>query len=279
MAARILDGKALAEQCNAEIAERVSRLARPPGLAVVLVGEDAASKVYVRNKGRSAAKLGFVHRQVDLPADASEAAVLAAVDELGADPSIDGILVQLPLPRHINTQRVMDHIPAHKDVDGITATSAGLLSQGRPSFVACTPQGSMRLIALAGATLTGANAVVIGRSNIVGRPMAMLLEQANATVTVCHSRSRDLAGAVQRAEFVIAAVGQAGLVRGEWIREGAVVIDVGMNRTAEGKLTGDVEYEAASQRAAAITPVPGGVGPMTIAMLMQNTVLAAERRS
>lgn len=278
MTARILDGKALAQRLNDELKAKVATMRRPPGLAVILVGSDPASQVYVRSKGKVAEKLGFVHRQIDLPADAPEAVLLEQVEALNADPAIDGILVQLPVPKHIDPTRVMDRIAAAKDADGFTVVNSGLLSQGRPGLVPCTPLGVMRLLEEAGVDLVGREACVIGRSNIVGRPMAQLLEQAHATVTLCHSRSRDVGTHVRRADVVVAAVGRAEFVRGEWIKEGAVVIDVGMNRLESGKLVGDVEFAAAAERAAAITPVPGGVGPMTIAMLMHNTVQASLRR-
>jgi methylenetetrahydrofolate dehydrogenase (NADP+)/methenyltetrahydrofolate cyclohydrolase len=274
----ILDGKALAQRLNQQLRARIAGLPRPPGLAVVLVGEDPASQVYVRRKGEVASKLGIRHWQFDRPADTSEQHVLALLDQLSGDPDVDGILVQLPVPRHIDPARVVDRIAAGKDVDGLTAVSSGLLSQGRPHLVPCTPLGVMRLLAESGVALSGTEACVIGRSNLVGRPMAQLLEQANCTVTLCHSRTRELEAAVRRAEVIVAAVGRPDTVRGDWIRPDAVVIDVGMNRLADGRLVGDVEYAVAVERARAITPVPGGVGPMTIAMLMENTVTAASRR-
>jgi methylenetetrahydrofolate dehydrogenase (NADP+)/methenyltetrahydrofolate cyclohydrolase len=277
MSAQILDGNALARRCNAALKARVEQLARPPGLAVVLVGEDPASQVYVRRKGQVADRLGFIHRQVDLPADTAQPALEAQVHALSSDPSIDGILVQLPLPRHLDANGVIAALPARCDVDGFTPVNTGLLSQGRPSMVPCTPLGVMKLLAEAGTDLSGRDAVVIGRSNIVGRPMAMLLEQAGCTVTVCHSRTRDLAAHVRRADVLVAAVGVPELVRGAWIKPGAVVIDVGMNRLEDGRLVGDVAFAEAVEVASAITPVPGGVGPMTIAMLMENTYLAAAR--
>lgn len=283
MTARILDGVALGRRVEAELAERVERLARPPGLAVVLVGDDPASKVYVRRKAQAAERLGLVHRQVDLPSDAERATILAAVRALNDDDTIDGILVQFPLPRRADEEAVLDTLHPDKDVDGFTVASFGRLAQGRPGLVACTPRGVMRLLAEAGLPLSGRDAVVIGRSNIVGRPMAMLLEQAGATVTVCHSRTVGLHAHVRRAEVVVAAVGRPELVRGGWIRPDAVVIDVGMNRVVgpdgKGKLIGDVAFDEVMAVASAVTPVPGGVGPMTIAMLMENTVTACERRT
>ncbi len=276
--AKILNGRALSRQLNKALKGRVGELERAPGLAVVLVGKNPASEVYVRRKGVVADRIGFVHRQIDLPATTSEEDLLATVDELNADPVIDGILVQLPLPAGIDASRVMDRISVDKDVDGFTVASTGLLSQGRANMVACTPKGVMKLIELSEIPLSGLDACIVGRSNIVGRPMAMLLEQANCTVTVCHSRTRDLASIVSRSDIVVAAVGVAKMIKGEWIKEGAVVIDVGMNRLEDGTLCGDVDYDGACERAAAITPVPGGVGPMTIAMLMDNTFHSAVAR-
>ena len=279
MSAALLDGKALAKRLNQEIVRpRAAALSRPPGLAVVLVGEDPASKVYVGRKGEVAARLGFHHRQITLPADTSEAALLAIVDALNEDPVIDGVLVQLPLPKHIDATRVLDRVSPDKDVDGFHPENAGRLSQGRPRFVPCTPFGVMRLLDDVKIPLAGRRALVVGRSNIVGRPMAQLLEQANATVTLAHSRTADLAGLVRQSEIVVAAIGRAEHIQGDWIQDGAVVVDVGMNRLDDGRLVGDVAFDAAAERAAWITPVPGGVGPMTIAMLMQSTLLSAERR-
>ncbi len=278
MTARILDGSALARELHGQLAARVATLPRPPGLAVVLVGDDPASQVYVRNKGKVAEKLGFHHVQITLGAEVDEARLTAVIDALNVDPQIDGILVQLPLPKHLNATAILDRIDPAKDADGFSAHNTGLLHLGRPGLVACTPAGCMRLLDAAGVALSGAEAVVIGRSNIVGRPMSRLLELRNATVTLAHSRTRDLAEHVRRAEVVVAAVGVAELVRGDWIREGAVVIDVGMNRRPDGKLVGDVAFDEAVLRAGAITPVPGGVGPMTIALLMENTLTASLHR-
>ncbi len=279
MTARVLDGKALAAQVKLEVAARVATLrARgvTPGLAVVLVGDDPASAVYVRSKTKDARECGIDAGDHRLPADVSQAVLQALVTRLAADPAVHGILVQLPLPKHLDPDQVIDAIPPHKDVDGLHPDNLGRLAQGRARFVACTPQGCMRLLGLAGVELAGASAVVIGRSVLVGRPAALLLTNASATVTLCHSRTHDLSEIVAAAEIVIAAVGRAELIRGAWIRPGATVIDVGINRTADGKLIGDVEYAAAAERAAAITPVPGGVGPMTRACLLENTVTAAE---
>ncbi|MBE7454372.1 MAG: bifunctional methylenetetrahydrofolate dehydrogenase/methenyltetrahydrofolate cyclohydrolase FolD [Kofleriaceae bacterium] len=279
MTARVLDGKALAAQVKQEVATRVAAVrARgvAPGLAVVLVGDDPASAVYVRAKTKDARECGIEATDHRLPADTSQAALLALVARLGADPAVHGILVQLPLPRHLDADAVIEAIPPHKDVDGLHPDNLGRVAQGRPRFVACTPQGCMRLLAVAGVELAGARAVVIGRSVLVGKPAALLLANASATVTICHSRTRDLAATVAAADVVVAAVGKPELVRGAWIKEGAVVIDVGINRRPDGTLVGDVEYAAAAARAAAITPVPGGVGPMTRACLLENTAHAAE---
>ena len=282
MTARILDGKAAAEAYRAKVAEGVAAFVaehgRAPGLEVVMVGDDPASEVYTRNKKKAAEAAGIrgvLHR---LPAATSEAELLERVARLNADPLTDGILVQLPLPKHIDADRVIDAIDVTKDVDGFTPLNAGLLASGRPALVACTPKGCMHLIDLAGTELTGARALVIGRSNIVGKPMAQLLLARHATVTLAHSRSRDLAGLCREADVLVAAVGRARMVKGAWVKPGAVVIDVGMNRDEAGKLCGDVDTAGASERAAAITPVPGGVGPMTIACLLDNTLLAARAR-
>jgi methylenetetrahydrofolate dehydrogenase (NADP+)/methenyltetrahydrofolate cyclohydrolase len=280
MSARVLDGKALAAQVKAEVAARVSAVKAKgvaPCLAVVLVGDDPASAVYVKSKTKDARECGIEAIDHRLPADVSQATLLALVAKLGADPAVHGILVQLPLPKHLDADQVIEAIPPHKDVDGLHPDNLGRVAQGRPRFVACTPQGCMRLLKLAGIELAGANAVVLGRSVLVGKPVALLLTNANATVTLCHSRTRNLAEVVAAADIVVAAIGKAELVRGAWIKPGAVVIDVGINRMLDGKLIGDVEFAAAAERASAITPVPGGVGPMTRACLLENTVLAAER--
>jgi methylenetetrahydrofolate dehydrogenase (NADP+)/methenyltetrahydrofolate cyclohydrolase len=281
MSATILDGKALAKRVRGEVAVEAARLRAAgiePGLAVVLIGDDPASQIYVRGKTAGAAEVGirtFDHR---LPATTTDAEALALVAKLNADPAVDGILIQLPLPRGLDARRILFAVDPRKDVDGIHPENIGRLLMGEPRFVACTPLGVMRLIAEAGLSLAGANAVVVGRSNMVGKPMAALLLNADATVTVCHSKTRDLAAAVGRADLVVAAVGRAEMIRGDWIKPGAVVIDVGINRQETGKLLGDVEFAAAATRAAAITPVPGGVGPMTIAMLLANTAAAAAAR-
>jgi methylenetetrahydrofolate dehydrogenase (NADP+) / methenyltetrahydrofolate cyclohydrolase len=282
MAAQIIDGKALAQRIREDLARQAQALTATgvhPGLAVVLVGQDPGSQVYVRNKTKACAEAGirtFDHR---LPAETPESALFELVQELNANPEVDGILVQLPLPPHVDSRRLLLSVDPNKDVDGFHPDNLGRLVVGQPRFVACTPSGVMKLLAEARADLKGARAVVIGRSNIVGKPMALLLSAADATVTICHSRTRDLAAEVSRADVVVAALGRPEAIRGSWIKQGAVVIDVGTNRTADGKLVGDVQFAAAAERAAAITPVPGGVGPMTIAMLLENTLLSARRRA
>ena len=279
----VLDGKAVAAKVRAEVAARAltftAQYGRRPGLAVVQVGEDPASTVYVRNKRRSCVETGIESFAHDLPATTREAELLALITTLNHDPAVDGILVQMPLPRGLDSNRIIDAIDPKKDVDGLHPTNAGLLMVGRPGLRACTPSGCMRLIAAAGCDPAGKHAVVVGRSILVGKPMALLLLEANATVTIAHSRTADLAATVGRADIVVAAVGRAHMIKGEWLKPGAVVIDVGTNKGADGKLTGDVEFEAARRVASAITPVPGGVGPMTIAFLLSNTVDAALARA
>ena len=278
--ARVIDGKAVAARVRQGVAAGAAELAARgvvPGLAVVLVGEDPPSMVYVRNKTRAARECGVAIFDHKLPVAVTEKELLALVGRLNADPAVHGVLVQLPLPPGIDARRVIQSISPAKDVDGFHPENLGLLAMGTPRLVACTPLGCMELLKEAGVQLRGARALVIGRSTTVGRPVALLLLGADATVSVAHSRTRDLPAEVGRAEIVVAAMGKAGFVRGEWIMPGAVVIDVGINRTADGKLVGDVEYDAASRRASAITPVPGGVGPMTIAMLLANTLDAARR--
>lgn len=281
MTAQLLDGKALAakvrDEVKQEAASLVARFGRPPGIAVVRVGDDPASQVYVTSKEKTARELGFGSWHHHFPATLTQAELLAVVQGLNADQAVDGILVQLPLPKHLDANAVLAAIDPSKDVDGFHASNAGLLFQGRPGLVACTPAGCMRMLQEIRYDVAGKRCVVVGRSNIVGRPMAMLLLNASATVTICHSKS-DVETEVRRADVVVAAVGVSRLVKGAWIKPGAIVIDVGMNRGADGKLSGDVEFEVAKERAAWITPVPGGVGPMTIAMLMHNTVLAAKAR-
>jgi methylenetetrahydrofolate dehydrogenase (NADP+)/methenyltetrahydrofolate cyclohydrolase len=280
--ANILDGKALAARIRGELAAETARLRAggvEPGLAVVLVGDDPASQIYVRNKTTACAQAGIRTFDHHLPATTSEAELLSLVARLNTDPGVDGILIQLPLPRGLDARRVLFSVDPGKDVDGIHPENVGRLLMGEPRFVACTPFGIMKLIEEARLPLAGANAVVVGRSNMVGKPMGALLLNADATVTMCHSKTRDLAEVVGRADVVVAAVGRAEMVRGAWIKPGAVVIDVGINRGADGKLKGDVEFAPAAERASAITPVPGGVGPMTIAMLLANTVAAARARA
>jgi methylenetetrahydrofolate dehydrogenase (NADP+)/methenyltetrahydrofolate cyclohydrolase len=278
VSARIIDGKAVAAALRARLAGEVAALPFQPGLAVVLVGDDPASTVYVRSKDRAAREAGIAARTLRLPATTSEAELLAVVAGLNADPTVDGILVQLPLPAPLRAQAVIDAIDPAKDVDGLHPVNAGRLANGLPGLVPCTPLGAMKLLAEAGVVLRGARALVLGRSVLVGRPVAALLTNADATVTIAHSRTRDLAAECRRADVLVAAVGRAEMVRGDWIAPGAVVIDVGINRLDDGRLVGDVAYAEAVAVAGAITPVPGGVGPMTIACLLENTVTAAKAR-
>ena len=282
MTATIIDGKAFAAGLRARVAERVAtfvaQAGRAPGLAVVLVGEDAASAVYVRNKGKATREAGMVSVEHRLPADVPQDALLDLVDALNADPTIDGILVQLPLPPHIDERVVTTRIDPDKDVDGFHPVNAGRLATGLHGFVPCTPLGCLMLLKDQLGDLSGLDAVVIGRSNIVGKPMAQLLIAESCTVTVAHSRTRDLPGVVKRADIVVAAVGRPHMVKAEWLKPGATVIDVGINRTPEG-LVGDVDFAGALSVAGAVTPVPGGVGPMTIACLLGNTLISAERRA
>ncbi len=281
MTAQILDGKALAARITEELKPRAEKLAqsgRKPGLAVILVGEDPASQVYVRNKIRACERVGIESLEFRLPASTSQDELLAKISQLNADDAVDGILVQLPLPAHISSEKVIDAISPQKDVDGFHVASAGALLTGKTGFLPCTPYGVMKLIESADYDLAGKHAVVVGRSNIVGKPQAILLLQKNATVTITHSRTRDLASHLRQADVVVAAVGRAKMITGDMIKPGALVIDVGMNRDENGKLCGDVDFESASLKAGWITPVPGGVGPMTIAMLMTNTIEACERR-
>jgi len=280
--ARLIDGAQVARELRAELAQRVAALAASgttPGLAVVLVGEDPASQIYVRNKVRACAEVGIRSLQESHPATLGEAELLARIAALNADPAVHGILVQQPLPKHISPARVVEAIAATKDVDGFSIESAGRLVAGVPGFRPCTPWGCMRLIESTGIDLRGKNAVVIGRSNTVGKPMALLLLQRDATVTICHSRSADLGEHTRRADVVVVAVGRANTLTAPMVKPGAVVIDVGMNRDAAGKLCGDVDFAGVAAVAGAITPVPGGVGPMTIAMLLANTVESAERHA
>lgn len=288
MSAQIIDGKAVAAKVRDQVAENVARLKAEhrytPGLATVLVGDDSASATYVRSKQKMCEKLGIHSVGHHLPGNTSQADVQALVAELNANPEVNGILVQLPLPKHIDEETILNSIDLEKDVDGFHPVNIGRLAmKGRdPLFIPCTPAGCMVLLAETGIKIAGAEAVIVGRSNIVGLPMAMLLQKADATVTICHSRTKDLVGHLKRADIVVAAIGRAEMVTGDMLKPGAVVIDVGINRVddpsvaAGYRLVGDVHYESALEVAGAITPVPGGVGPMTIAMLMQNTLRAAE---
>jgi len=275
MTARILDGKALSAKLRAGLAARIAALPFKPGLRVVRVGEDPASGVYVRNKDRAALEAGFDSATLHLPETTTEAVLLAEIARLNADPAVDGILVQLPLPAHIRAEAAIAAVDPAKDVDGFHPLNAGRLAAGQPGLVPCTPRGVMHLLAEAGVALQGARALVLGRSQIVGRPMAQLLLGADCTVTIAHSRTHDLPAECRRAEILIAAAGRPEMVRGDWIAPGAVVIDVGINRLGDGRLVGDVAYAEALGHAGAITPVPGGVGPMTIACLLENTLEAA----
>ena len=282
MSADIIDGKAFAAALRGRIAEQVTAFAdaagRPPGLAVVLVGEDPASAVYVRSKSKAVKAAGMEGFEYRLSAEVSQDELLALVDRLNADVNVDGILVQLPLPRHIDERVVTTRIDPDKDVDGFHPVNAGRLATGLHGFVPCTPLGCVMLLKDRLGDLAGLDAVVIGRSNIVGKPMAQLLIQESCTVTVAHSKTKDLSSVVRRADIVVAAVGRPEMIRGEWIKPGATVIDVGINRTETG-LVGDVDFAGAASVAGAITPVPGGVGPMTIAVLLRNTLLSAHRRA
>lgn len=278
----IIDGKAIAEQIRQTIAADVGALkvqGTTPGLAVVLVGEDPASRVYVSMKEKACAQAGIFSDEHKLPDSTSEAELLQLIDQLNRDSRIDGILVQLPLPKQIDESKVLEAISPKKDVDGFHPYNVGRLATGNPLFRPCTPYGVMKMLEHAGVDLKGKEVVVVGRSNIVGKPVALMCLAEHATVTICHSRTRDLAEQVARADVVIAAVGQPEMIKGDWIKPGAVVIDVGVNRVGEKKLVGDVEFAAAKERAGAITPVPGGVGPMTITMLLYNTVESAKRRA
>src|SRR5436190_18430714 len=279
MAGRIIDGKAVAERLTADtrakVAARVAAGRAAPGLAVVLLGENAASQVYVRNKRKTTDGVGMQSLAFDLPADVAEAELLALVERLNADRAVNGILVQLPLPKQIDVERVIERIDPKKDVDGFHPYNVGRLVLKMPTLRPCTPYGCMRLLWETGEDLVGKHAVVIGQSNIVGRPMALELLMARCTVTICHSATRDLPGLVRQADIVVAGVGKPKFVPGEWIKPGAIVLDVGITRTPDGMLCGDVEFASASEEASWITPVPGGVGPMTIATLLANTLRAA----
>lgn len=283
MAARILDGKSLAQRLRDDMARKVERLVTErgvrPGLGVVLVGDDPGSQIYVRNKGLACRAAGFYAEEVRLPASATQAQVHAEIQRLNHDPRIHAFLLQLPLPKSLDAHAAVLQIHPDKDADGLHPANLGNLVAGLPGPLPCTPHGVMKLIEEAGLPPRGKRAVVIGRSNIVGKPQALLLLQADATVTVCHSQTEDLPSEVRRADIVVAAIGKPEFVKGAWIKPGAVVIDVGINRLSTGKVVGDVEFVTAAERAAAITPVPGGVGPMTIAMLLENTYQAAVRQS
>jgi len=279
---KIIDGKAIAAAMRQTIADEAKQLTVKgftPGLAVVLVGEDPASRVYVSMKEKACEQAGIFSDEHKLPAETSESELLALIDKLNRDTRIDGILVQLPLPKHIDESKVLEAISPTKDVDGFHPYNVGRLVTGNPCFRPCTPYGVMKMLEHSGVDLAGKEVVVVGRSNIVGKPVALMCLAENATVTLCHSKTKDLAGHVAKADVVIAAVGRPEMIKGEWIKEGAVVIDVGVNRVGEKKLVGDVDFDGALKRAAAITPVPGGVGPMTITMLLYNTVESAKRRA
>lgn len=281
MSAQILDGKALAAEIRSEVKTQVAALAEKgvsTALAVILVGDDSASQVYVRNKIKACADTGIRSLELRMPAETTQQQLLAKIAELNADENVDGILVQLPLPKQINADAVISAIAPAKDVDGFHVANAGALVTGKQGFVPCTPFGVMRLIEKSGVNPRGKSAVIVGRSNIVGKPMALLLLAADATVTVAHSRTPDLSAVTRNADILVAAVGRAKLIKADMVKPGAVVIDVGMNRDETGKLCGDVDFAEVKEIAGSITPVPGGVGPMTIAMLMQNTVLAAQMR-
>lgn len=279
MLANIIDGKSLAASVRSALKDSIDALAARgvrPGLAAILVGNDPASRVYVRNKARACEETGVRSEVHALPDDVAETALLERVAQLNADPRVHGVVVQLPLPRHLDSSRVLAAVSPMKDVDGFHAVNLGALVQGRPGFVPGTPAGVMRMLEHAGVPLAGSNATIVGRSTIVGKPLALLLLQKDATVTICHSKTRDLAAVTRRADILIAAVGRAKLITGGMVKAGACVIDVGINRLADGKLAGDVDYESVRAVAGSITPVPGGVGPMTVAMLIANTVRAAE---
>ena len=281
MSAQILDGKALAAEIRSEVKTQVAALAEKgvsTALAVILVGDDSASQVYVRNKIKACADTGIRSLEFRMPAETTQQQLLAKIAELNADENVDGILVQLPLPKQINADAVISAIAPAKDVDGFHVANAGALVTGKQGFVPCTPFGVMRLIEKSGVNPRGKSAVIVGRSNIVGKPMALLLLAADATVTVAHSRTPDLSAVTRNADILVAAVGRAKLIKADMVKPGAVVIDVGMNRDETGKLCGDVDFAEVKEIAGSITPVPGGVGPMTIAMLMQNTALAAQMR-
>lgn len=278
---QIIDGKALSAKYREKLKSEIQSLKSrgiTPGLAVILVGDDPGSQVYVRNKIKACEELGITGFECRYPADTDEKTVIAKIEELNENPDCDGILVQLPLPRHLDERKILSYIDVKKDVDGFSAYQAGLLCLGTPDLLPCTPHGVIELIKSTGVEIAGKNAVVIGRSNIVGKPMFHLLLQNNATVTVCHSKTRDLGSITSKADILVVAIGKAKFVKKEMVKEGAIVIDVGMDRDENGKLCGDVDFEDVKEKCSFITPVPGGVGPMTITMLMSNTVAAANRR-
>lgn len=271
----VMDGKALATELRQELKEKIEKMSVKPGLAVVIVGEDPASRIYVRNKIKACEELGVRSYSYELPATATQEDVESLLDGLATDTAVDGILLQLPLPKHLNAERAVLHIPFEKDVDGFSAQNLGLLMQHKEKIVACTPMGVMKLLEKYGVELSGKRAVVLGRSETVGKPMALLLLNANATVTVCHSKTRDIPAICREADILISAVGRPKFVTEDMVKQGAVVIDVGINRDANGKLCGDVDFEKVKEKASLITPVPGGVGPMTITMLLRNAYLVA----
>ncbi len=273
---KIIDGKALAAELRAELKEKIDKMPKKPGLAVVIVGEDPASQIYVRNKIKACQELGIYSYSYELPATATQNEVELLLDKLAADNKINGILLQLPLPKHLDSESAMAHVPFEKDVDGFSAKNLGLLVQHKEKIVACTPLGVMKMLERYGVELSGKRAVVLGRSETVGKPMAMLLLNANATVTVCHSKTQNLKEICGEADILVSAIGKANFVTADMVKDGAVVIDVGMNRDENGKLCGDVDFENVKEKASLITPVPGGVGPMTITMLMYNTYLASK---
>jgi methylenetetrahydrofolate dehydrogenase (NADP+)/methenyltetrahydrofolate cyclohydrolase len=278
MSATIIDGKGLAQRMREALKERVASFPHPPGLAVIIVGDNPASKVYVSNKEKACVAAGIHSEVIALPGETSEADLLDRIEKLNADPKIDGILVQLPLPKHLNSRRVLDSISPEKDVDGFHPCNVGALFLGNPGLQPCTPHGVMKMLEYEGVPIRGKHAVIVGASNIVGKPMAVMLLHAGATVTICNSKTPDLGHHTRDADILVVAVGRPNIVTGSMVKKGAVVIDVGMNRLENGKLAGDVEFESAKMKAAKITPVPGGVGPMTIAMLLENTVMAAARK-
>jgi methylenetetrahydrofolate dehydrogenase (NADP+)/methenyltetrahydrofolate cyclohydrolase len=278
MRARLIDGKAIAAGLRTRIAAQVASLSYRPGLAVILVGNDPASETYVRSKDKAAIEAGIDARTIRMGNDTTQTALLEQIGALNADPAVDGILVQFPLPPHIQASAIIEAVDPAKDVDGFHPVNIGLLASGRPGLVPCTPLGVMKILAQSKVTVSGARAVVLGRSAIVGRPMVGLLLAADATVTIAHSRTKDLPAECRRAEILIVAIGRPEFVSGDWLTPGATVIDVGVNRRADGRLVGDVAFASCAEVAGAITPVPGGVGPMTIACLLENTVTAGERR-